>query len=243
VPGAEPTPTALAVRAREGDERARSELVERLAPMVGSLARRFDRLVPRADLEQAGAVGVLAALPSWDPTRGTAFETYAARYAMGEMLACVREGTSYVRVPRSVRSAARDVEAAIERHRRREGTSPTVAELCGETGLSEEQVVEALSARRMMQPRLADDDELSSVGDDDAAIARAEERLDLGAQMARLDARSRRILALRFGAGLSQSEIAARVGISQMHVSRLLRQALAVLEQGLEATPEGRGRT
>jgi RNA polymerase sigma-B factor len=192
--------------------------------------------VPRADLEQAGAVGVLAAVGSYDAERGS-FEAYATRYALGEMLACVREGTSYVRVPRAVRSAAREVERAIEERRRHDGTSPTVAEIQTDPGLSEEQVLEALRARRLMQPRLADDDELGSVGVDDADIARAEQRLDLDAQLARLDRRSRRIVALRFGAGLSQSEIAAQVGLSQMHVSRLLRAALVELERRLDRPP------
>jgi RNA polymerase sigma-B factor len=225
----------LAVRAARGDERAREELLVQMAPLVTSVARRFDRTVPRADLEQAGALGVLAAIRGYDGERGTAFEAYASRYVLGEMLSVVRESTSIVRVPRSVREAARDVEAAVHAFQRDHGRSPTVAEIAARTGLDDEKVIDALQARRMMQPVAAEEaaiDELPAV--DEGDIELAERRLDLGQRLERLDPRSRRILALRFGAGLSQTEIAQRVGISQMHVSRLLRAALGQLEAELQ---------
>src|SRR4051812_38778548 len=209
----------LALRAARGDERARDELLVLMTPMVRTSARRFERLVPRADLEQAGGPRVLAAIPGYEPDRG-AFEAYASRYIAGEMLACVRQSTSFVRVPRSVREATRTVEASVRDHERRHGRSPTVAEIAQHAGLDEEKVIDALQARRMMQPVTGEDAAVEELaGEDATAIEAAERRLDLGHSLERLDVRSRRILALRFGAGLSQTEIAARVGISQMHVS------------------------
>jgi RNA polymerase sigma-B factor len=150
------------------------------------------------------------------------------------MLACVRQSTSLVRVPRGIREASRAVEATIEAFQREHARSPTVAEIAARAGLDEERVVEALGARRLMQPAPADDAELERLGDDDATIEAAERRLAIQSSLRRLDARSRRILALRFGAGLSQSEIAARVGLSQMHISRLLRAAVRQLEEEME---------
>jgi RNA polymerase sigma-B factor len=224
----------LAVRARGGDDDARDELVERMQPVVAAVARRFERLAPRADLEQAGAVGVLAAIRGFDAGRGTSFEAYANQFMLGEMLACVRQSTSLVRVPRGIREASRAVEATIEAFQREHARSPTVAEIAARAGLDEERVVEALGARRLMQPAPADDAQLERLGDDDATIEAAERRLAIQSSLRRLDARSRRILALRFGAGLSQSEIAARVGLSQMHISRLLRAAVRQLEEEME---------
>jgi RNA polymerase sigma-B factor len=224
----------LAVRARGGDDDARDELVERMQPVVAAVARRFERLAPRADLEQAGAVGVLDAIRGFDAGRGTSFEAYANQFMLGEMLACVRQSTSLVRVPRGIREASRAVEATIEAFQREHARSPTVAEIAARAGLDEERVVEALGARRLMQPAPADDAELERLGDDDATIEAAERRLAIQSSLRRLDARSRRILALRFGAGLSQSEIAARVGLSQMHISRLLRAAVRQLEEEME---------
>jgi RNA polymerase sigma-B factor len=229
----------LALRARDGDAAAREALVERLAALIAALAGRFERLVPRADLEQAGMVGVLAAVRGVEPDRAGSFEPYAARFAIGEMLACVRQAASPVSVPRSVREAARAVEAAIAEAQARGAPSPTIAELARTTRLDEERVVEALQLRRALHPVPADDAAVEDVPDEHRAIELADERLDLGAHLAALDVRSRRILALRFGLGLTQSEIAEQVGISQMHVSRLLRAALHQLEEGFDGAPGG----
>jgi RNA polymerase sigma-B factor len=223
---------SLALAARGGDPEARERLVLRLAPAVSRLAGRLAGQVPRADLEQAGMIGVLHALEGYQPDRG-AFEPYATRYAVGEMLATARQLSSAVHVPRAARVSAREVERAADELTTRQGRTPTVAQVAERTGMNEEEVVIALRARRLAQPPPADEATLEQLADEHDAVARAVRRLDIGMHLEALDERSRRIVALRFGLGLSQTEIAERVGISQMHVSRLLRAALEVLRERL----------
>jgi RNA polymerase sigma-B factor len=201
-----------------------------MRPLISSLARRFEGRVPRADLEQAGVVGLLVAARRFDPQQGTPFVAYATPFAVGEMLACVRQLAAPVRMPRRIAERGRDVERAVDRLTARLGRSPTVSEMAAATRLSEEEVVDALRARMAARAVPLIDAEAAELALDDKALRTAEERLDLGAKLDRLDARSKHLVALRFGVGLSQREIAERVGISQMHVSRLLRAALAELE-------------
>lgn len=219
----------LAARAAAGDDDARADLVAALQPLVARLAARFAGRVPRPDLEQSGMIGVLAAVPGYDPERGP-FEAYATPYAVGEMLKVARSAAP-VRVTRGARELVRTVVTAIEELTARSGHSPTVAEVAAASGLSEEQVVEGMAARgALAPPEPADEETLEAFGGEVDGAAAAEARLDLGERMARLDARSRAVVALRFGLELSQAEIAARLGISQMHVSRLLRAALERLD-------------
>jgi RNA polymerase sigma-B factor len=196
----------LAVRVAAGDDAAGRELVALMRPLVSAMAARFAGRVPRSDLEQAGMVGVLHAARGFDPSQGTPFGGYAAPFVTGEMLSCVRQLASPVRVPRSVADAERTVNRAIEELTMRDGRSPTPDEIAAHTGLDADAVLEALRA-----------------------LQDVERRLDLGARLDRLDARSRRAVVLRFGLELSQREIAQRLGISQMHVSRLLRAAMVTL--------------
>ncbi|MGZ4482145.1 MAG: sigma-70 family RNA polymerase sigma factor [Gaiellales bacterium] len=220
----------LAVRAARGEADAREALVERLAPMVAVLAHRFAGRVPAADLEQAGMLGVLKAVNGFDPSLGTAFEAYATPFAVGEMLAVVRQSTSPVRVPRAVRDIERQVNAAIDDFTAARGRTPSVREIVTFTGLVEEDVLEALRARLLSRPVPVSELSEDVLAAEDGHLVAAERRIDLDELLAGLEPRSRRIVALRFGVGLSQREIAARVGLSQMHVSRLLRQALARLQ-------------
>ena len=218
-------PGELAARAADGDAAARERLVEQMRPMVAGLARRFTGAATRADLEQAGMVGVLSAVDGFDPSRGVAFGSYASSFVVGEMARCARESASGVRVPRSLIDDVRAVDRAVEEFSAGHGRAPTVAELAHASELEVERVVEVLHARRVSRPvgmGAVSDDQLASV---DRDLADVESRLDLGARLAGLDRRERQILALRVGAGLSQREIAERVGLSQMHVSRLLRAA------------------
>jgi RNA polymerase sigma-B factor len=221
---------ALAVLAASGDQAAADHLVEEMRPLVASLARRFEGRVPRADLEQAGMVGLLVAARRFDPGHGTPFGAYATPFVVGEMLACVRQLASPVRMPRRVAERARNLERAVDRLTAQLGRSPTVSELSESTGLPEDEVVDALRARMAARAVPLGEAVEAEMALDDEALRTAEERLDLGAKLDRLDARSKGLLALRFGLGLSQREIAKRAGISQMHVSRLLRAALAELE-------------
>jgi RNA polymerase sigma-B factor len=217
----------LAVLAAAGDEAAKAELAECMAPLVGRLALRLTSpRVPREDLEQAGMVGVLGAVPGFDPARGTAFEPYATRYALGEMLALGRQAAA-VHVSRTGRDLAMAVESAAMEATAETGTAPTVAEIGERAGLEEEDVVTGLRARRALAaPSGGDQELLEAHGGYEDEIERVERRLDLGLRLRALDHRSQVVVALRFGLELSQAEIAERLGISQMHVSRLLRSAL-----------------
>jgi RNA polymerase sigma-B factor len=216
----------LAVLAASGDKAAKAELVECMVPLVGRLAARLaSRRVPREDLEQAGMIGVLDAADGFDPVRGTAFEPYATRYILGEMLALGRQAAA-VHVSRTGRDLAGAVEAAAEEATAEAGVAPTVAEIAARAGLDEEQVVTGLRARRALAPPTGERELLEAHRGYEDAIEHVERRLDLGLRLRALDHRSQVVVALRFGLELSQAEIAERLGISQMHVSRLLRAAL-----------------
>jgi RNA polymerase sigma-B factor len=219
----------LATRAASGDGKAREELVLRMRPLVEGLAGRFAGRASRPDLEQAGMVGVLDALSRYDAKQGP-FERYATPFAVGEMLKLARAASAPVRVPRPLREAARAVEAAVEELTGPDGRGPTISQIAARTGHDEETVVEAMRSRMAMRPMAADDVPLHQLGASADELAAAEARLELGARLERLDERSRRLIDLRFGLGLSQRDIATRMGISQMHVSRLLRDALKELE-------------
>ncbi len=222
----------LAVRAAAGDAHARDQLVAEMRPMVAALARRFAGTAARADLEQSGVVGVLTAVEGFDPDRGAPFEAYASPFVVGEMARCARESSAGPRVPRSLREEERRLERAIEEFTARHGRMPTVPQLADAGGLEVERVVELLRVRSVHSPVEIDAVLEDQLGADDPELADLEARLDLGSRLARLDARQRRILALRVGLGLSQREIAARIGMSQMHVSRLLRAAFDELAAG-----------
>jgi RNA polymerase sigma-B factor len=219
----------LVAAAREGDAAAGEQLVAAMRPLVEGMARRFEGRVPRSDLEQAGVVGLLRAARSFDPAVGTPFGGYAAPFVTGEMLGCIRQLATPVRIPRSMAENRRKTAAAIEQLTGALERSPTVAEIGRHASLDEDAVLDSLRLRMALTPVALDDLDEAELGLSDDAIRRAEQRLDLGARMGRLDARSRTVVMLRFGVELSQREIAARLGISQMHVSRLLRAALATL--------------
>jgi RNA polymerase sigma-B factor len=221
----------LAARAAQGDEAATAELVQVMQPMVSAMATRFAGRVPRADLEQAGMVGLLRAAELFDPSHGTPFGGYAAPFVMGEMLSCVRQLTAPVRVPRAVAEHGRDVSAAIDRLTAENGRSPRLDEIAEACGLGEEQVLDALRAQMAARPVALEELDTERLGVTDDELEGMAQRLELGERVGRLDRRSRAVLLMRFGLELSQREIGERLGISQMHVSRLLRAALADLER------------
>ncbi len=156
------------------------------------------------------------------------FGGYAMPFITGEMLATVR-AQAPTHVSRTARELARRVESAADAATIDLGKPPTVAEIAQEAELDEEQVVEGLRARAALAPPVVDAALLDSP-EVDRGLELANLRLDLGPRLERLDRRSRTIVALRFGLELSQAEIAEQLGISQMHVSRLLRAALAELD-------------
>lgn len=224
----------LAVRAAADDAAARSELLESVRPLVAGLARRLAGRVGVEELEQAGFVGVLVATRGFDPGQGTPFIAYAKGFVVGEMLACVRQATAPVHVPRSVRDARREVDAAIDRLTAAGGLAPTVAEIAEASDLNPEQVVEGLHARLLRQTVPVDEvsEEALAVADD--ALDAVVQRVTVEGLLDGLDERSRAVVALRFGGGLPQRDIAQRLGISQMQVSRLLRAALQRLADRAE---------
>ena len=216
----------LAALAAAGSGGAKEELLMLMRPTVGRMAARLAGRVPRQDLEQAAVVGILAAIDGFDPDRGTAFEAYATRFALGEMLALARASGPAVHVSRTGRDLAAAVEAAADELAAESGSAPTLDAIAERAGLDVEQVVTGLRARHALAPPAGGDRELEAHGGSVDVGEAVEARLDLGRRLETLDERSQRIVAMRLGLELSQAEIAERLGISQMHVSRLLRAAL-----------------
>jgi RNA polymerase sigma-B factor len=232
----------LIAAVKAGDDKAGAALVTAMTPLVAGLARRFEGRVSRPDLEQAGMVGLLQAARSFDPEQGTPFGGYATPFVVGEMLACVRQLAAPVKVPRSVAENQRTVARAIEELTAALGRSPTVVEIGECSQLDPDTVLEALRLRLAATAVPLDEVDEQRLGSADEAMSRLEDRLDLGARLDQLDARSRRVIVMRFGLELSQREIAARLGISQMHVSRLMRSGLADLASD-DAPGKGRSET
>jgi len=230
VPESDPV-SELAVRAAADDADARGQLLESVRPLVVGMARRLAGRVPAEELEQAGFVGVLVATRRFDPGQGTPFIAYAKGFVVGEMLACVRQAAAPVRVPRSVRDARREVDAAIDRLTAANRRRPTVAEIADASGLDPEQVVEGLHARMLRHTVQVDDVADAVLAVPDAELDTVLQRVTVEGLLDGLDDRSRAVVGLRFGAGLPQREIARRMGISQMQVSRLLRAALERLAE------------
>lgn len=227
-----------------GDADAREEAILTHMPLVRSLARRHARSSePVEDLEQVGTVALIGAVDRYDPRRGGSFVAFAVPTVTGEILRHHRDRAGTVRLPRSLGDARREVVASADRLRAEGGHEPSVAELSEDTRLETSRVREALRAPDIARPMPywgEDDgaDPSERLGSEDAGFAAAEARADLDQAMGVLPARERMILQLRYRADLTQSEIAERVGVSQMHVSRLLRRAIARLGEHMGA---GRG--
>jgi RNA polymerase sigma-B factor len=220
----------------QGDRAAREQLIERYMSLVRSLARRYaSRGEQLDDLIQIGAIGLIKAIDRFDINRGVELTTYATPNIIGEIKRHFRDHGWAVRVPRGLQELSIQLMRVVENLTGELGRSPTIAELAEATGASEEEVLEALETGRAYSPlslsvgSSGDDDELDpldSLGDDDHEYEVTEDRAVLEPGLRVLDERERMILQLRFYEGLTQSQIAQRVGISQMHVSRLIRRAL-----------------
>jgi RNA polymerase sigma-B factor len=219
------------------DPALRDAIAERFLPLVHSLARRYAKgSEPMDDLVQVGSIGLLNAIDRFDPGNGTAFSSFAVPTILGEIKRHFRDRTWSVRVPRSlqelsgrIRAAERGLEAGL-------GRSPTAAELAAELGTSVEELLNAREVAAGQYTVSLD----RTIGSDDADGKTVADRIEvtepgfgavddaftLSTLMHGLDERMREILRLRFEQDLTQSEIAERVGLSQMHVSRLIRDAL-----------------
>jgi RNA polymerase sigma-B factor len=237
----------------EGDLAARERLIERNMSLVHSLARRYaNRGEQLEDLVQIGAIGLIKAIDRFDPQRGVALTTYAMPTIIGEIKRHFRDRGWAVRVPRGLQELGMKVGRLVEQLTVELERSPTIPELAKAAGVGEEEVLEALESSRAyasvsLTAADADDedgDPLDGFGHDDPAYEVSEDRAVLAPGFRVLDQRERRIILLRFYAGLTQSQIAARVGISQMHVSRLIRRALERLriELGVEEVSRLPGR-
>ena len=222
---------------------ARDELVRLHLPLVEHLARRFaGRGEPLDDLVQVGTIGLIKAVDRFDTERGVEFSTYATPTIIGEIKRHFRDKGWAIRVPRRLQELRLTLTGATEDLSHALGRAPTVAEIAAKIGVSEEEVLEGLeSANAYSTVSLdagADSDGgtstvLDSIGVDDEALDGVVYRESLRPLLAKLPSRERRILMLRFFRGMTQSQIADEVGISQMHVSRLLAKTLAELREGL----------
>ena len=223
--------------ATTGDTRARDALVERYLPLARSLALRYQRSFETMDdLFQVASVGLVKAVDGFDPRRGIAFSSYAVPTILGEIKRHFRDRTWAVRVPRDLQEQSLRVDRAIAELSERLQRQPSVRELAGELRVEQEIVLEAMQAggaQRTLSfdaPRSAGDEVVTladSIGVCETGFDRAEDRATTDALMRMLTQRERDVLRMRFEADMTQAEIGAVVGISQMQVSRIIRQAVA----------------
>lgn len=223
---------------------ARDELAASYLPLADYFARRYaDRSVELEDLQQVARLALVKAIDRFDATLGIRFSTFAGRTIDGELKRWFRDKSWAIRVPRSVQEnslAIGSIQASFERENER---SPTVDELAEASGLATEDVLEALDARANYRAvaldRPATEGGTTSLGEslvvNDGAFTRSEIRIVVTQLLNTLDERDQEIIRLRYFDELSQDEIADRVGLSQMHVSRLLRRSLQSLQQTMRA--------
>jgi RNA polymerase sigma-B factor len=221
----------------------RDHLVEMHLPLVEHLARRFrNRGEPLDDLIQVGTIGLIKSVDRFDSERGVEFSTYATPTIVGELKRHFRDRGWAIRVPRRLQELRLSLASATGDLTQELGRSPTVAELSVKLGVREEEVLEGLesanaySTLSLDAPDQGHDDApavVDSLGSEDDALEGVEYREALRPLLAQLPEREKRILLLRFFSGMTQSQIADEVGISQMHVSRLLARTLAQLRERL----------
>jgi RNA polymerase sigma-B factor len=224
---------------RHGDAAAREALVERFLPLARQLARRYQRGgEPLDDLVQVASLGLLKAIDRFEPDRPTAFSSFAVPTILGELKRHFRDRGWSVRVPRDLQEMTVRVDRTAEELARELGRAPTPAEIAEHIGITTEQVLEAREAAgayravSLDRPHDEDEDEAPAadwMGIEDPGFGQAEDAATVERLMTVLTDREREVLRLRFAEDLTQSEIGARVGVSQMHVSRLIRQAIARL--------------
>jgi RNA polymerase sigma-B factor len=237
----------------DGDLRAREQLIEQYMSLVRSLARRYSyRGEQLEDLVQIGAIGLIKAIDRFDLERGVELTTYATPNIIGEIKRHFRDKGWSVRVPRGLQELNVQLSRLVEQLTVQLARSPTIPELAKAAGVEEEQVLEALeSGRAYTSLSLSvgggggDDDDLDpleSLGTEEHQYEVSEDRAVLAPGFKALDERERKILQLRFFDGLTQSQIAQQVGISQMHVSRLIRRSLEKIRETIAEDEESLAR-
>ena len=236
-----------AYQAAENDEerlKHRERLVSQHIGLVEFLARRFrNRGEPIEDLIQVGTIGLLKAIDRFDLDREVEFSTYATPTIVGELKRHFRDKGWAVRVPRRLQELHLELTKTVGNLAHDLGRSPTVEEIAKAAGITDEQVLEGLEIAQAynftsLDAPIDSEDGTTSFADqlgaEDEQLENLEYRAALAPEMAKLPEREQKIVYLRFYKGLTQSEIAARLGISQMHVSRLLTRTLAQLREALE---------
>jgi RNA polymerase sigma-B factor len=233
-----------------GDPLAREQLVERFLPLARQLARRYQRGGEQLDdLIQVASLGLLKAIDRFDPARETAFSSFAVPTILGELKRHFRDKGWSVRVPRDLQEMAVRVDRIADEMSRELGRAPTPGEIAKRIGATLEQVLEAREASAayravsLDRPRAENEDEgdpyADAFGIEDPGFGLAEDSATVERLMQVLSEREREVLRLRFEEDLTQSEIGQRVGVSQMHVSRLIRQSISRLR---DEADEGAGR-
>ncbi|MCW3816120.1 SigB/SigF/SigG family RNA polymerase sigma factor [Micromonospora sp. DR5-3] len=229
-----------ALPAEHPDRQAlRNQVIEAWLPLANHLAARYSgRGEPTGDLAQTAALGLIKAVDRFDASRGVDFAGFAIPTILGEIKRHFRDRTWNIRVPRRLQELRLRISEANGTLTQTLNRAPTVADIAAHLDLTEEEVLEGLEGARAynavsLSTPIGDSDSATELGDtlgtEDGEYELAELRASLGPALATLDEREQRILTLRFYGNLTQSEIAARVGVSQMHVSRLLARALTKL--------------
>lgn len=232
---------------------AREDLVRLHLPLVEHLTRRFlNRGEQYDDLLQVGTIGLIKAIDRFDSDRGVEFSTYATPTIVGEIKRHFRDKSWAIRVPRRLQELRASISAVTAELTQEHGRSPTVAEIARKIGVTDEEVIEGLESANAYTTLSLDagdsgDDGsmsmLDTIGEDDEALEHVENRESLKPLLEALDPREKHILTLRFFRGMTQSQIAAEIGVSQMHVSRLLNKTLAELRGRLTEDPSLDGGT
>jgi RNA polymerase sigma-B factor len=237
----------------DGDLQAREQLIEQYMSLVRSLARRYSyRGEQLEDLVQIGAIGLIKAIDRFDLDRGVELTTYATPNIIGEIKRHFRDKGWSVRVPRGLQELNVQLSRLVEQLTVQLSRSPTIPELAKAAGVEEEEVLEALESGRAYTSLslsvgggAGDDDDLDpleSLGTEEHQYEVSEDRAVLAPGFKALDERERKILQLRFFEGLTQSQIAQQVGISQMHVSRLIRRSLEKIRETIAEDEESLAR-
>jgi len=224
-----------------GDTRARDELAEQMVPLARALAGRYTgRGEPQEDLFQVACVGVMKAIEGFDLSRDVRFSSYATPTVLGEIKRHFRDKTWAMRVPRGMQELQIVIAKTRDKLTSELGRSPTVQEIADDVDQPFEEVLitiqsqDARRTRSLDEPTGEDVTLADSIGSRDPEIGRAEMRVLLDDAFDVLSERDRRVLQLRFAEDLTQTEISDRVGVSQMQVSRIIRQALVTLRADIE---------
>jgi RNA polymerase sigma-B factor len=227
---------------RDGDRSAREQALVELMPLVRSLAARYaGRGEPLDDLVQVGAVGLIKAVDRFDVTRGVEFTSYGVPTIVGEIRRHFRDKAWAMHVPRRIKELSVRLSRVLDELTTTLGRSPTIAEIAEAAAVDEEDVIDALDAshayttRSLDAPTAGGDPFAEGLAGADPGFDGVDDRWVLSAGLEALDPRARRIVELRFFEERTQSQIAAELGISQMHVSRLLRDAMEQMRGSIEA--------